>query len=119
MDDHPVIDQEVMGRLSGWGGPDLIQKLIELFLQNTPAKVDEIRVGVASGEPHLVERAAHSLKSSAGNLGATRLHYLSAELEETAAMGSPDGLGDLASRLETAHSETCAALKDLQSEAPE
>jgi HPt (histidine-containing phosphotransfer) domain-containing protein len=119
MGEQPVLDPEVMGRLGEWGGPALIAKLVDLFLENTPAKIDEIRVGVASDEAHLVERAAHSLKSSAGNLGATRLHYLAAELEETAALGSADALGDLAARLEAAHAETCDALKALQLEAPE
>ena len=116
MSEQPVIDPEIMDRLHGWGGPELVLKLISLFLENTPEKLDEIRVGLASGEIQRVERAAHSLKSSAGNLGASRMHYLAAEIEELAAADDEPRLPALAAALEEAHGETCARLRELQSD---
>jgi len=116
MSEQPILDLAITERLHGWGGVELVDKLISLFLENTPAKMAEIRDGLTTGEIQRIERAAHSLKSSAGNLGASRMHYLAAEMEELAAAEEESRLPELVSSLEAAHTETCSQLKALQSE---
>jgi CheY-like chemotaxis protein len=66
------------------GEPDPIAELVELFLQDTPARLSRVEVAFQSGNFSELESAAHSLKGSAGNLGATRLASLCAELVQAA-----------------------------------
>ncbi len=56
--------------LSEEGDPELLVDLINLYLQDGPQKVAEISAGVDQQDYERVERAAHSLKGAAGNLGA-------------------------------------------------
>ena len=115
MIDPPALDLEVVERLNSWGGRDLVSQLIDLFVENTPIRMEQVRSGLSTGEIQEVERACHSLKSSAANLGASRLHFLAAEMEEIAARGEADPLGPLAERLETTYSEAVEQLKALRS----
>jgi HPt (histidine-containing phosphotransfer) domain-containing protein len=68
-----VINMEVVEELlslSGDGDPELLVDLIRMYLEDGPHKLREIDQGLADGDWDRVERAAHSLKGSAGNLGA-------------------------------------------------
>lgn len=71
---------EMLAELQAPGEPDLVSELVELFLRDTP---DRLRVletrplAVAD-----VTRAAHSVKGSAGNIGAVALQAQAAALEE-------------------------------------
>lgn len=57
--------------LSDDGDPELLVDLIEMFLADGPTKLDAIMRGVERQDWEQVERAAHALKGSSGNLGAT------------------------------------------------
>ncbi len=63
-----VIDELLA--LSDEGDPELLIDLIQMYLADAPTKLDSIQIGVETGDWERVERAAHSLKGSAGNLGA-------------------------------------------------
>ena len=115
MSDPPALDLQVLDRLNSWGGRDLVSQLIDLFIENTPTRMDQVRTGLASGEIQQVERGCHSLKSSAANLGASRLHFLAAEMEELAARGEAEALGPLAERLEGTYAEAVEQLKSVRS----
>ncbi len=62
-------------------GEDLVATVIESFLEDAPKMLADMQSGVETGDPALVERAAHRLKSSSANLGAVELSQLSRELE--------------------------------------
>ena len=66
-----VIDELLA--LSDDGDPELLVDLIEMYLADGPTKLAAIESGIAAGDWERVERAAHSLKGSAGNLGATQV----------------------------------------------
>jgi HPt (histidine-containing phosphotransfer) domain-containing protein len=91
-----------LGQLRRLGGDKLIAELIDLFFKTTPQRLEAIRAAVEGGDPAAAARAAHSLTSSAGNLGAVALQQLAAALEERAAAGAADALPDLVRRLEEA-----------------
>ena len=114
MTDPPVLDVQVIERLATWGGQDLVSKLIDLFNQDAPAKLEAACVAMADGDIREVERASHSLKSSAANLGASRLHYLAAEIEELASRGDPSSLEPLVARLESTFAEAVEALGKIR-----
>lgn len=70
---HSVINMEVVNELlslSGVEDPELLTDLIQMYLEDSPIKLAEITEGLANRDWERVERAAHSLKGSAGNLGA-------------------------------------------------
>jgi len=65
--------------------------MIELFLQNTPGRLSLLRAGVADGDWASVERAAHSMKSSAAHLGLRDLRLRAEQAEALARDGrGPD-----------------------------
>ena len=50
--------------------PEIVDQLIELFVESTPPLLDELRAGAESGDGEAVRRAAHKLKGSCQNIGA-------------------------------------------------
>ncbi len=88
MGDVPgVLDDAVMQRLLRIGGPTLVNGLMQLFVQRAPARAESAARAAAAGDAAAVAHAAHSLKSMAGNLGATRLQGLAEALETDIASG--------------------------------
>lgn len=78
---------EALGRLHGLGGDTLVDKMIVAFLANASLNVDAACAALAWRDADGVERAAHSLKSSAANLGAVRLQELARSAEQGASIG--------------------------------
>jgi HPt (histidine-containing phosphotransfer) domain-containing protein len=114
MTESPVLDLQVLERLRDWGGRDLVPRMIDLFLADGQKRIDEIRAGLRDGDAPVVERGAHSLKSGAANLGASRLRFLAAELEEVAARGEPSRLAELVGRVEEAFEEAEQRLRAVR-----
>jgi HPt (histidine-containing phosphotransfer) domain-containing protein len=84
------------------GGDKLIVELIDLFLQLAPQRLEAARTGLAAGDLAAVARAAHSLTSSAGNLGVVRVQEAAAALERQAMCGAAAEVPGLMEQLETA-----------------
>jgi HPt (histidine-containing phosphotransfer) domain-containing protein len=79
-----LIDNSVLEDLRALGGcedPGLLQELIDLFLGDAPRRIDEMHLGLREGDFSLMQRSAHTLKSSSANLGATRLSQVCKDLE--------------------------------------
>jgi HPt (histidine-containing phosphotransfer) domain-containing protein len=62
------------------GEPDPLHELIDLFLADTPPRVNKILDAFKAGDAAELERAAHSLKGSSSNLGAKCLADACAEV---------------------------------------
>lgn len=88
----PAIDLGMLRKLQGGQGqgqPDIVTEVIALFLRDAPARLAEIRDAVARGDLAAAGRAAHTLKGSAGHLGAKTLTLLAARFDEKARAGAP------------------------------
>jgi HPt (histidine-containing phosphotransfer) domain-containing protein len=107
---------DALKRLGEWGGDELVSKMVELFLQVTPERVEAIRSGVQEEDLKRVERGAHSLRSSAGNLGAERVQELAGRIEELASLGNREGLAPLVEKLETHFRATVQELEAVLAE---
>ena len=73
---NTVLDMAVVDELlslSDDGDPELLLDLIRLFLEDGPSKLAAVAQGLRAHDFEMMERAAHSLKGSSGNLGARRL----------------------------------------------
>ena len=114
MTGQPVLDEAALVRLRRIGGPDLVRRLIELYLSNVEDRIDMLTRGVAEGDASQVELAAHTMKSSAGNVGAIRLQHTAEALEASAGSGAIDK--QLVARLVHELEESAVALRQALEE---
>ena len=78
------IEMQTLVRLRKLGGDELIAKMVTLFTSQAESAIQEAESGLSTGNFDSVQRAAHSLKSSAGNLGAQRVQDLAGRIEQLA-----------------------------------
>lgn len=100
-----TVDPAAVDRLRRLGGQEFLVEMIDLFLENGPTRLEAVRAGLAAGEAREVHRAAHSLKSTAGNLGGRAVQALSQQIETLAAGGGLEGVAPLVTELETRFDE--------------
>lgn len=107
----PVVDDVVLRRLLALRdevarpGENLLGELLTLFAQDTQARIHTIRSALARGDHAACKRAAHAIKGAAGNIGATRVAHLAAQLE-----GADLSRGDV----DQLEAEVSAALRLLE-----
>jgi len=81
----PVLDPDVIASLKELGGedePELFVELVDLFLEDARAHLGFLSEALERGDALAIERTAHTLKSSCGNIGAKRLSRSCADLEQ-------------------------------------
>ena len=61
--------------------PDPLKDIIDLFIQQTPELVSALETACSESNVQALGRTAHTLKGSAGNVGAEQLAALCKELE--------------------------------------
>ena len=77
------------GALVRAGGDEaFLQELLELYLGECSKLVAQIETAIAGGDAKGIERAAHTLKGSSGNMGATSVQAAALELETAGREGS-------------------------------
>ena len=81
-------------------GSDLIVELIDLYLQEMPRRVTEIREASIATEGVLLKRAAHNLKGSSANLGVRYVAETCEKLERLNGHDSPQIVAALIQLLE-------------------
>jgi two-component system sensor histidine kinase/response regulator len=86
--------------------PDIVDQLLQLFVDSTPELLEELRAAVAGGDADERRRAAHKLKGSCQNIGATFRAALCLALERD----ETDAVATLA-QLDEAFRSTEAALR--------
>jgi two-component system, sensor histidine kinase and response regulator len=82
---HSVL--EGLRELQQEGEPDILSELIALFLEDTLLQFVALRETLKNEDAQSVERIAHTLKGSCGNMGALRMATLCAELQEVGSYG--------------------------------
>src|SRR3972149_3454855 len=83
------------------GGQGLLGKVLSLYLSDSPKLVEGILSATGKGDGESLRMAAHTLKSSSANVGATDLSELCRKIEEMARAGEMPAGGDpLLRRLE-------------------
>jgi len=74
-----LVDSGLLARVGG--DRALLAEVIELFLEDGPMMVEQIRKGLADGDTAAVRMAAHSLAGTAANFDADELTTLARALE--------------------------------------
>ena len=77
-------DETVLASLQRLGGVQLAQRMLALFLEHTPKRLEAVRVGLQEGDLASVEWAAHSLKSTSGHLRIMTMQELAGSIERLA-----------------------------------
>ena len=116
----PVLDQDVIAslrELQDMGEPDLIGELIELFVEDMPPRITELRGAIAANDLRAIARAAHTCKGSSANLGASALAAACGELEAAAKAQTPAKFAPLLVEIEDAFALTVRALREEWPEA--
>jgi HPt (histidine-containing phosphotransfer) domain-containing protein len=67
--------------------PDLLAQIVRLYLESAPMLIAQMHAGFAVSDMTAVRNAAHSLKSSSANIGATDLSKMCSKLEAAARAG--------------------------------
>ncbi len=120
MINYNAIDRSALDRLTEWGGDKLLRQMLRLFLENAPERLQQIEQGLAPGgaleEAH---RGAHSLKSSAGNVGAMSLSEKAAALEASTKQGDAEASQSLFAELKVLWNAVEAELSQVLEGLPE
>lgn len=82
-----------LDKLQMEGAPDLVVRVIKMYLKSAEELVEKIRTGIQGGDHAKAQSAAHSLKSSSATVGAMRLSALSRDIEYGCLAEEYAGLG--------------------------
>ncbi len=109
----PPLDGEVLAALRQFqleGETDIVQEMGEAYALETPQLLETLRQAVTEGKPDQLRRAAHNIKGSSNNLGATNMATLSAALESLGKQGTFSGAADIVTRLDYEYQHVMQAL---------
>ncbi len=95
-----VLDPGAIERLDRIGGREFVLEMIDLFLEHSPQRLSAGRTAFEGGDMTGVYRAAHSLKSTAANLGARALQSTAEQAESRAAAEDREALAPLLDDME-------------------
>ncbi|MES1168217.1 MAG: Hpt domain-containing protein [Oleiharenicola lentus] len=110
-----IIDRQVVENLRELNpdDPNFLRELIDLFLEDFPARVDEIERALATKDAVLLTRAAHTIKGSSGNFGAASLSRVAMEMEQQGKSSSFDAAAASLVSLRAEFALVAAALREL------
>ncbi|MDJ0599204.1 MAG: response regulator [Crocosphaera sp.] len=81
------------------------------YLEDAPLRLSAMKTAIENQEIEQLRQAAHALRSSSGNLGATYLGHLCEEMETIARQGILEGVKEKMSRIKIEYDRVCHALQ--------
>ncbi len=121
LDALPVVEVAVIAPLYD---PDLggdaafLAEVVEAFREDSPPRLVALREANEQQDADRLVRAAHSLKGSSGNFGASRLQTLCLEIEQRGRDGKLGGLSPLIDRVAVEYERLMVELEHLIAMAP-
>ena len=76
-----AIDGKAIDNIRALGKPNLLDRIIMLFCDDTPKLLESMRQAAAQQDAKTLASAAHRLKSSSANVGAVQLAALCVQTE--------------------------------------
>ena len=111
---QPTIDRATFDELKETAGAEFVVELVDTFLAEAPAMLDDLTRALASGDADAFRRAAHSLKSNSNTFGALTLGAMARELELTGLAPALAADGATLDALAQEYARVAAALTDLK-----
>ncbi len=112
----PTVDLESIENLRSLSPDDgdvFLREILTIFLHDTPARIAELHKGLTSGAVANFVRAAHSIKGSSSNVGASELRALAESLEYEARTNGLANLESSVTEVEGAFDRVRDELKKL------
>ena len=116
--EQSAVEKEISDKAREWieeYGEDFLVDLIDVYLEDTPNRIAQMRGAVGGGETDTLIREAHTLKSSSANVGAMRLSELAKQMELDWRSGDFAGMAGDVRRFEDEFIQVKAALEALKS----
>src|SRR5262249_2583805 len=105
------LDRSVLGALRAFStGDDLLQEILESFYSSVTRSLPELERAARAGEAETTQFIAHRLRGTCGNVGAVRMQFLFARIEELGRAGVTAGASRLVSDLWSEYARVRAAL---------
>jgi HPt (histidine-containing phosphotransfer) domain-containing protein len=113
----PVLDPNAIAALRELNPGDdaFFRDLVQIYLDDSPARIAEMEQALAHGDAHRLTLAAHSLKGSSANFGAGALRAMCERAEH---LGRQNSLGDIPALLPPLKDEFGRVRAELESMLP-
>lgn len=114
MSDSPIIDPQAIENLRALNPNDndeFLREIVGIFLADTPKRLVELHESLARRDNRSFTRAAHSIKGSAANVGASALRTAAELLEQKS---NTEGLVDVTAQIETVRARFFEAKTELE-----
>jgi two-component system sensor histidine kinase/response regulator len=115
LDQVPLIDAAKLQSIKDLGEPGdadgFFRDLLKLFFERAPILLKDIDLALAERDELRLERAAHAMKGTAGNLGAMQMMMLSEQLEKMGRDAQLAGAEAWARELHLVYAETRTELE--------
>ncbi|MTV47416.1 response regulator [Heliobacillus mobilis] len=99
------------------GEPDIVADVIDIFLRDTPEKIQALHEAAQQQDIRVLTNLAHSIKSSSAGIGAVGLSACSKELELMGRQGQLDGAHEKVARIEAEYIKARKALEKISTNA--
>jgi HPt (histidine-containing phosphotransfer) domain-containing protein len=112
--DRPPIDEKSLAELRGLpgdDGEDLLGRIVEMFLEDAPQALADLRAALATADARAVHRIAHTVKGSGAYFGAHRFQELCNAMETAGKAGNLAPVSDLLSQTVDELQRVIAALE--------
>jgi len=112
--DIPSIDQDAITSLRdlnpGDGG-EFLREIVNIYVEDTPKRLADLKACLASGDVKSFTRAAHTIKGSSANVGAQVLKAIGERME---LVSRTEGLGSIAPMIADAEAEFAKVSDELR-----
>jgi histidine phosphotransfer protein HptB len=112
--DIPSIDLDAIANLKDLNpedGGEFLREIVNIYIEDTPKRIDDLKSCLASGDLKSFIRAAHTIKGSSSNVGAQVLKGIGERMEH---VSKTEGLNSAAPLLADAEAEFAKVTIELR-----
>ena len=116
MSELPIIDPEAivgLRELNPGDGGEFLKEILGIYIEDTPKRIAELRASLAAGDLASFTRAAHTIKGSSANVGASALRGVAERLELVSKRDGLAGVAPIVADCEAAFARAKAELDKL------
>jgi len=111
-----AIERSALETIKRLGGDKLLKQMIEIFLDVIPEKLESVWKGYQDKDYASIEKAAHSMRSTAGNLGAVQVQKTAEKVELMVMDHQYSALDSALQELDGAIVQACSAFETIKKE---
>lgn len=112
-----IIDPQAIENLRSLaeeGDDSFLREIIDIYFQDTPARLAELRALLGGGDTTAFVRAAHTIKGSSSNVGAEQVRAIAESLEHQARQTPTPPLDSMAPLVDSLDKAYATARTELE-----